>query len=235
MAKSIYTEEERKQRKREAKKAYDKRWPERKKARRDRQKAAKMGVVNIEAGKRVCCLCGLDKPVEHFKKHSRGYSYKCLDCSPVLTREERNARRAEKGRNVRAEEAKKRSKEDKPPRLPKPKPEKVAKPRADRAPKAKSEQRRFEALKEKPDNYSKINHVATMISLGWTKVGGVSDINEQVMVYIKFPLIAYVRYTMGGKFRAGKVSYGIAGDDSGTRYYRLNKAEAAVKKIYKAG
>lgn len=66
---------------------------------------------------------------------------------------------------------------------------------------------------------------------GWRLVYTYSDPHEVEHVYIKGPIVRYMRMPATGHYSTGKTSYSIIPDASGTRYQKLSSVEHAAKRF----
>lgn len=103
-ARKQYTDEEIRKRRRESQVRWEKKNPDKIKAKEDRRnakvkaerqarRAAMLADKEHRANFRVCILCNTEKPNVEFKRQGAGYTNKCLVCSPVITKKELNDKR----------------------------------------------------------------------------------------------------------------------------------------------
>lgn len=151
---------------------------------------------------RECIDCKATKPLDQFPRHgTHGHKEFCLECRDKRGKASRAASQADYARRNR--ERLNEVKRQWAARQPKPEYDALAKKVA---PKAQGKKR-------------------TLADDGWRLVISFGDPHEIIRVYMKGLVIRYLRMPATGEFSTGKTSYGVAFDDSGTRYQTLEKVE----------
>lgn len=183
------------------------------KERRAQARAAKEAqkILSVSAPPvgRICRVCNEDKPMAEFGRHGSGWKQVCLVCNPPPKKGARQAEWAK--RNAEKVKAKKR----------------------EWAQKKRGSTPRPERKQETPKKSTsdKIPWTDKMVSQGWRKLGGVGDMCEQLMVYLRGPIILFQRGALG-TYTTPKATYGVIGDDTGARYVTLSSAMKAAEKQY---
>ena len=165
-----------------------------------------------ESVKRICRDCGQEKPLEDYPKHGpRGRKPYCKECGIAKPKDySRKAeyvnRNREKVNALKRESAK---------RI--------------RLEKAKTETKKPGSVESKDSNKT-VSFTEKYAKLGWVRVFGFGDMVEQLIIYIRGPIILFQRGQLG-TYSTGKATYAIVGDDSGARYNTLSTAEKHAQKI----